>query len=82
MCSQPASWRSDTEPIGKSLDNEDINSCPSAKLPLKVTGLAALPGEKHQVKDAELQVRGEGAGDWESGHLGAVFSGRNLRRLS
>lgn len=47
-------------PIGKSLDNEDINSCPTAELPLKVKGLAAFPGDKLQVSNAELQVRGGG----------------------
>ena len=59
MCSQPPSWRSDTSPIRKSLDNENINSCQTAELPLKVRSLAAIPGDKHQANDAELQVRGE-----------------------
>ncbi|XP_059972951.1 interleukin-1 receptor type 2 [Mesoplodon densirostris] len=61
VCSQPPSWRSDTSLIGKSLDNENINSCQTAELPLKVKCLAAIPGDKHQANDAELQldVRGE-----------------------
>uniref|UniRef100_A0A8C6CIR3 Interleukin 1 receptor type 2 n=1 Tax=Moschus moschiferus TaxID=68415 RepID=A0A8C6CIR3_MOSMO len=55
VCSQPPSRGRDSSPIGKSLDNEDINSCPTAELPLKVKGLAAFPGNKLQVSNAELQ---------------------------
>lgn len=60
MCSQPPSQGRDASLIGKSLDNEDINSCPTAELPLKVKGLAGFPEDKLQVSNAELQVRGGG----------------------
>lgn len=60
VCSQPPSRGRDASPIGKSLDNEDINSCPTSELPLKVKGLAAFPGDKLQVSTAEQQVRGGG----------------------
>lgn len=68
VCSQPPSRGRDASPIGKSLDNEDINSCPTAELPLKVKGLAAFPGDKLQVSTAEQQVRGWRA---QSGSEGA-----------
>lgn len=57
VCSQPHSQGRDASLIGKSLDNEDINSCPTAELPLKVKGLAAFPEDKLQVSNAELKVR-------------------------
>lgn len=47
-----------TQPDWEIPGHENINSCPTAGLPRRAKGLAAFPGEKPQVKDAELQVRG------------------------